>query len=75
MGLGNEFVKPQLPAGQELTGEHVNKIFTQRSVWLLPSEKLGQLNDLSEEKVWMHYLYAFFKLLAFCTSQYAPNKM
>lgn len=75
MGVGNELVNPQLPAGQELTGEYVNEISTQRPLWLLPSEKLGQLNDLSENEVWIYYLYAFIKLLVFCTSPYALNKM
>lgn len=50
-GCGKRTCQPQLAAGQELTGEYINKIFTQRSVWLLPSEELGQLDDLSEDEV------------------------
>ena len=48
MGVGNELVKPQLAAGEELTGGNINKIFTQRSVWILPSEKL---DDLCKDEV------------------------
>jgi hypothetical protein len=40
MGVGNDLVVPQLTSGQELTGEYISKIFTQRTVWLVPSEKL-----------------------------------
>ena len=49
MGVGNELVRPQLPPGQELDGEHLNKIFTQRSVWLVPSEKLEVEDQLEDE--------------------------
>ena len=39
-GIGNEVVEPQLCPGQELTGDVLNRIFTQRTVWLLPVVKL-----------------------------------
>ena len=48
MGVSSELVKPQLAAGEELTGEYINKIFTQRSIWLLPSENL---DDLCKDEV------------------------
>ena len=46
MGVGNVLVKPQMTAGQELTGVR-SKIFTQRSVWLVPTEKLPEKSDLN----------------------------
>ena len=46
MGVGNELVQPQLSAGEELSGGYINKIFTQRSIWLVPSENLeGSCKD------------------------------
>ena len=57
MGVGNELVKPQLAAGEELTGEYINKIFTQRSLWILPSEKL---DDLCKDEVSYYTSMIFF---------------
>lgn len=40
VGVGGDFVEPMLSAGQTLNGEILSKIFTQRTVWLVPKEKL-----------------------------------
>lgn len=45
MGMGNELVEPQLTSDQTLTGEMINRIFTQRTIWLLPSMPLTYDND------------------------------
>ena len=58
MGVGNDLVKPQMTAGQELTGEFISKIFTQRSVWLVPTEKLPEKSDLNcKEEVLSKTIY------------------
>jgi hypothetical protein len=45
MGMGNELVEPQLTPEQSLTGELISKIFTQRTVWLLPSTPIVLSDD------------------------------
>ena len=42
MGVAHGLVKPQMSTGQELTGEMLSKICTQRTIWLVPSENLVQ---------------------------------
>ena len=51
MGVAHGLVKPQMPTGQELTGEMLSKIFTQRTIWLVPSENLVNQNILCGKKV------------------------
>ncbi len=45
MGMGNELVEPQLTTEQSLSGELISKIFTQRTVWLLPSKSISLSDD------------------------------
>ncbi|XP_028411996.1 uncharacterized protein LOC114534729 [Dendronephthya gigantea] len=45
MGIGNELVEPQLTSDQTLTGEMLNRIFTQRTIWLLPCVPLTTYDD------------------------------
>ena len=46
MGVGSELVAPNLCEGQELSGDVLNKVFTQRTVWLLQAENI--YNDSSD---------------------------
>ena len=41
MGMGLELVEPGLTPDQELNGEVISRIFSQKTVWLLPSEVLS----------------------------------
>lgn len=41
MGMGLELVEPALTPDQELNGEVISRIFSQKTVWLLPSEVLS----------------------------------
>lgn len=34
MGVGNELVEPHLTSDQELCGDMIARIFTQRTIWL-----------------------------------------
>ena len=43
--MGNELVEPQLTAGQQLTAEVIGKVFTQRTIWLLPLVPLPALEN------------------------------
>ena len=47
MGVGSELVAPNLCEGQELSGDVLNKVFTQRTVWLLPEENI--INNSSDD--------------------------
>jgi hypothetical protein len=44
MGMGNELVE-QLTSNQTLTDEKINRIFTQRTIWLLPCMSLMNSDD------------------------------
>ena len=37
VGIGNELVAPNLMADQCLDGERLSKLFTQKTVWLIPN--------------------------------------
>ena len=54
MGVGGDLVEPMLAAGQHLNGEILSKIFTQRTVWLVPKEKLS-VDELQEEVIICHF--------------------
>lgn len=45
MGMGSELVEPGLTPDQELDGEVISRIFSQRTVWLLPSEVLSRFSS------------------------------
>ena len=45
MGMGNELIEPQLRSGQTLSGEMINRVITQRTIWLLPSVPLPNYDD------------------------------
>ena len=38
--MGNELVSPNLMPDQTMTGERLGKLFTQRTVWLIPNKKV-----------------------------------
>ena len=59
MGIGNELVEPQLTSGQSLSGEMISKIFTQRTVWLLPCESLMDCNGDEVKVIKRHWLVVF----------------
>ena len=42
MGMGSELVEPGLTPDQELNGEMISRIFSQRTVWLLPNQVLSR---------------------------------
>ena len=41
MGVGNDLVEPNL-MGKKLDGEKISKLFSQKTVWLLPKEDLSE---------------------------------
>ena len=49
MAVGSQLVNPTLANGQTLNGDSMNKIFTQRTVWLVPSSDI-----ITKEKVWFY---------------------
>ena len=57
MGVAHGLVKPQMSTGQELTGEMLSKICTQRTIWLVPSENLVQQKGFVakryRDRIWM----------------------
>lgn len=57
MGVGGDLVELMLSAGQTLNSEILSKIFTQRTVWLIPKEKLCEY-ELHEEVI-ICYFFAF----------------
>ena len=66
MGVGSELVAPNLCEGQELSGEVLNKVFTQRTVWLLPEENMN--DDSSDFEVSLNFcLNCVFVALYFLT--------
>ena len=38
--MGNELISPNLMPDQTMTGERLGKLFTQRTVWLIPNKKV-----------------------------------
>ena len=48
LGVGSDLVEPQLATGQHLNGELLSKIFCQKTIWLVPKEKLS-FDDQKEE--------------------------
>ena len=48
MGMGNELVERQLTSNQTLTGEMINRIFTQITNWLFPCKSLMSSDDDQE---------------------------
>lgn len=56
MGVGGDLVEPMLSAGQTLNGEILSKIFTQRTVWLVPKEKLCEY-ELQEEVIICYFFF------------------
>lgn len=40
MGIGSELVAPNLMASQCLDGERLSKLFSQKTVWILPSVEI-----------------------------------
>lgn len=42
MGMGSELVEPGLTPDQQLNGEMISRIFSQRTVWLLPNQVLSR---------------------------------
>lgn len=51
MGVGSELVAPNLYEGQELSGDVLNKVFTQRTVWLLPEENISDDSSDVEDSI------------------------
>lgn len=42
MGMGSELVEPGLTPDQELNAEIISRIFSQKTVWLLPNQVLSR---------------------------------
>ena len=40
MAVGSQLVQPNLANDQTLNGESISKIFTQRTIWLVPSSNI-----------------------------------
>ena len=51
MAVGNQLVNPTLSNGQTLNGESMSRIFTQRTVWIVPSSNIE-----TKEKVWFYFM-------------------
>lgn len=54
LGVGSDLVEPQLATGQHLNGELLSKIFCQKTIWLVPKEKLSF--DYQKEEVKISHL-------------------
>ena len=50
MGMGTELVKPCLTPDQDLNGDMISRIFSQKTVWLLPYESLNPKGECDVSK-------------------------